>query len=107
MKDIWAASDTERPSLHTIKAWRVSAIVPLWWTCLLGGSLISQVSGSIYNGADTVGEIRTALLLDFASAAADIAGAILFILVVAAVTRFQSERFDAARASWQADGRPA
>jgi heme/copper-type cytochrome/quinol oxidase subunit 2 len=107
VKDIWAASDTQRPSTHAIKPWRVTAILPLWWTCLLGASLVSRISGSVYNAAETPSGIHTALVWDFASAAIDIAAAILFILIVAAVTRFQSERYEAARASWQGNGQPA
>jgi hypothetical protein len=94
VKDIWGASDSDRPDSAWVKAWPVSAIVPLWWTCLLGAALLQRTSDTVYNNGDSADAVHTSLVLDFASAAAHIAAAILFILIVAAVTRFQTERYE-------------
>jgi hypothetical protein len=94
VKDIWGASDTQRPDAVWVKAWPVSAIVPLWWTCLVGGNVVQRLSASVYNSGDGADDVHRALILDFASAAANIAAALLFILIVATVTRFQTERYE-------------
>jgi hypothetical protein len=102
VKDIWAASDTDRPDNYAIKAWPVTVIVPLWWTCLIGGRIVERLSVSVYPddvSSGSTDSFHTALVLDYASAAADIAAAIMFILIIAAVTRFQAQRYDNALAA--------
>jgi Domain of unknown function (DUF4328) len=107
MKDIWTASDTDRPDTFAVKAWSVTAIIPLWWTCFLGTSVLFRLSGSVYGSADTASGVHQALLLDFASAAADIAAAVMFIFIVATVTRFQAERYENVRSAWAGGAQPA
>jgi hypothetical protein len=107
MKDIWSASDTDRPEGFAIKAWAVTVVLPLWWTCFLGTSLVYRMSSRVYNDATTASGVNTSLILDFASAAIDIAAAVMFIFIVATVTRFQTQRYEHARAGWQASGQAA
>ena len=92
--DIWSASDTDRPDQTPVRQWRVNAIVALWWTCLLGSTILQRISNSTYNNGDTADAVHTSLIIDFASAAVHIAAAMMFILVVAAITRFQGERYE-------------
>jgi hypothetical protein len=94
MSDIWGASDTDRPDNAPVRQWRVNAIVALWWTCLLGSTILQRISDSTYNSGDTADAVHASLIIDFASAAVHIAAAIMFILVVAAITRFQGQRYE-------------
>jgi hypothetical protein len=107
MKDIWSASDTDRPEGFAIKAWAVTVVLPLWWTCFLGTSIVYRISSAFYNDATTASQVHTSLILDFASAAIDIAAAVMFIFIVATITRFQTQRYEHARGGWQASGQPA
>jgi hypothetical protein len=106
VKDIWSASDTDRPDSTPLRAWPVTAIVPLWWTCLIGATILQRISDSVYNNGATASSVHTALVLDFASAAIHIAAAISFILVVAAITRFQTQRHEQAVAGAQPTAQP-
>jgi hypothetical protein len=107
MKDIWAASDTDRPEGFAVKAWAVTAVIPLWWTCFLGTTLVYRMSSGVYNDATTASAVHTSLILDFASAAIDIAAAVMFIFIVATVTRFQTQRYEQADEASQPDVQPA
>jgi Domain of unknown function (DUF4328) len=104
--DIWAASDTDRPDNAPVRQWRVNAAVALWWTCLLGSTILQRISDSTYNSGDSAGAVHTSLIIDFASAAVHIAAAIMFILVVAAITRFQGQRYEQFAAGVQPTAQP-
>jgi hypothetical protein len=102
VKDIWTASDTDRPHDCAVKAWRGTVVIPLWWTCFIGGSVLNRISAALFpSSEDTVkpDDYRVSLMFDYAAAAAEIAAAIMFVVIVAAVTRLQSQRYDIALAA--------
>jgi hypothetical protein len=97
VKDIWTASDTSRPNGLAVKAWQATALLPVWWTCLIAGAAIGWLASSLYStGMDepleSSGPLHTSIIFDYMSAGFDIAAAITFIVIVATVSRFQSQR---------------
>jgi hypothetical protein len=97
VKDIWTASDTGRGDGVPVRAWATTALVPVWWTCFLGAAVLQRVSARLYSDAGSsnfpsIETLHTSLLLDYMSATLNIAAAIMFIVITATITRFQSQR---------------
>ncbi len=102
--DIWRGSDPSAPRLNE-SAWKdrpVPALLGLWWAAWIVTSVLGNVVGRLWWGADTIEATRDAARLDLASYVLDIPAAVLAILVVRRLTARQEERARAFVATPQA-----
>jgi hypothetical protein len=97
IKDIWTASDTARGDGVPVRAWATTALLPVWWTCVLCAAVLQRVSARLYadagsTTAPSIEQLHASLIFDYMSAALNIAAAIMLIVITATITRFQSQR---------------
>lgn len=67
--EIWLADHRRRAAVPTY--------VHVWWGLFIVGSLAGNAAGRLYAGADTAGEVRTALWVFFVTDAIDVVAALL------------------------------
>lgn len=92
MREVWGGSSAlERGEDYSPWYARASGLVVAWWTVLLISSAAGRASGRMLLRAETIEEMLTAEQMTLASDLLDIPAAILALLVVQRVTRFQEE----------------
>jgi len=94
MDDIWRASDPALPA-NVAGGWRerpVPGLLHAWWALFLIGNAVSNVAARMITGAETAAARQSASTWMLLSDAVLLAGAVLGILVVRAVTSRQESR---------------